>query len=79
MIGSSHDGVQTAVMAMNSPMATITQPATTVNTGVASHEEIDVAVAPRPTNTIVKPRTNRPVIPTTRRIDTLPSESSCIE
>jgi hypothetical protein len=79
MIGTSQDGVQTAVIAMKSPIATITQPAMTVNTGVASHDEIDVAVAPRPTNTKVNPRTNRPVIPTTRRIDTLPSERSCIE
>ena len=38
MIGTSQDGVQTAVIAMKSPIATITQPAMTVNTGVASHD-----------------------------------------
>ena len=55
------------------------QPATMLKTGRASSDDIDVAVAPRPTNTAVNPSTNKPVIPTTRRIDTSPSESSCIE
>ena len=79
MIGSSHEGVHTAVTAMKTPIATITHPAITLKIGLASQAESDVAVAPRPTNTNVNPATKRPVMPTTRRIDTLPSESSCME
>src|SRR5665811_646630 len=77
--GVSHSGVHTAVTAMNRPIRTMTHPAMMLNTGFDRNDDSEVAVAPSPTNTRVKPRTNRPVMPVTRRIETLPSDRSCIE
>ena len=79
MKGSSAWGAHTAVKAMNSPITMITHPATIVNTCRFRIAEMEVAVAPRATNTALNPSTNNAVMPTTRFIETSPSESSCIE
>ena len=79
MNGNSACGAQTAVKAMNSPMTMITHPATIVNTCRLRIAESDVAVAPRATNTALNPNTNSAVMPTTRFIETSPSDSSCSE
>ena len=71
-------GVQTAVMAMNRPIAMMTHPAMVVKMLWFRKPERDVAVAPSPTKTAEKPSTNRPVRPTTRRIETLPSDNSAM-
>jgi len=77
-IGINHVGVQIAVIAMKRPIAMMTQPAMTVKIDWLRNEDRLVAVAPRATKTAVNPRTNSAVRPTTRFIDTLPSDNSCM-